>query len=167
MQGYVTVVFTVSLWFAWRNLRLFNHTHQANLLKSVVDDYRRLVEQDAFENYEAELEEWKRKLVGSDMTPVMVYDTKLSSIAQIGHFYDHLGLLLRQGLLDFRLCFEVVPVPYKFWEETEEFRNVMRRVTYAQFWGAFEHLVRRYRVEKRRRERPMPVQEALRRWSGG
>lgn len=165
LQGYVTIVFTVSLWFAWRNLRVFNHTHQAGLLKSITEDYRRLVEQNVFEKYETELEDWQKKLLESDMTPVMVYDTKLSSIAQIGHFYDHLGLLLRQGLLDFHLCFEIVPVPYKFWEDTKELRSVMRRVTYSEFWSSFEYVVRRYQDEKKHRERPVSVQQALRRWS--
>lgn len=163
LQATITSLFAGSLWFAWRNLKLFNHTHQASLLKALVEDYRRLVERDVFDQYHGELEEWQKKLLNSNLAPAMVYNTKLSNLAQIGQFYDHVGILLRQGLLDFHLCFEVIPVPYKFWEDTKDFRAIMKEVTYAEFWDSFEYLVRRYESEREARKRPLSVSQALRR----
>lgn len=171
LQGVVTLFFAASLVVGLWNLRLFHQSHQATLLKGIMEDYRRLVDRGVFDAYEQELQNWREKLKDSEFAPVLAYDTNFTAISQIGHFYDHVGLLLRKGLLDFQLCFEVLPVPYKFWEDTKDFRGVMKRVTYSEFWDHFEEVVDRYQAEKSRRVAPMTVVQALRRtsraWYGG
>lgn len=164
LQGIVTLMFIGSWIVARRNLLVYRQQSQAGLLKHAMDEYRALVVDDVFERYAEELEQWKSALLDSqDLQPTMAYYTKFTHISRIGFFYDHLGLLVRQGLLDFELCFEVVPMPYKFWEDTREFREVMKAATYAEFWDPFEALHDRYVAERRRRGRPPTFSELLRR----
>jgi len=155
LQGFVAAMFGGSLIVGYRNLVIFRHQSQASVLKQAMQDYQALVADDAFEYYQGELESWRTAMLeSSELQPTMAYYTKFTYISRIGFFYDHLGLLVRQGLLDFELCFEVVPMPYKFWNDTAEFRALMKNATYAEFWDPFEHLHNRYMAERARRARP-------------
>ena len=162
LQGVVALLFAGSLAVALRNLALFRHNHQAMLLKSVMDDYRALVADDAFEAYVDELAAWKQEMLNAEgLAPTMAYYTKLSRLSQIGFFYDHVGLLVQQGLLDFALCFEVLPMPYRFWHDTREFRALMKKATYAGFWDPFEYLHDRYERERARRHPPQELSQLI------
>ncbi len=161
LQGVVALLFAGSLLVAQRNLGLFRHNHQAMLLKSGMDEYRALVTQEAFDTYPDELESWRRSLAESELAPTMAYYTRLGTISQIGLFYDWVGLLVRKGLLDFDLCFEVVPMPYKFWADTQEFRAMMKEATYSEFWDPFEYLHGRYVAERRRRTDPPSIRSLI------
>lgn len=160
LQGAVVLLIGGSLLVARRNLVLFRHNHQAMLLKSVMDEYRALVAEDVFDAYPEELASWQRSMEETELAPTMAYYTRLGAISRIGLFYDWVGLLVRDGLLDFELCFEVVPLPFKFWEDTQEFRSLMKSATYAGFWDPFEYLHRRY-LERRASERQRPTLRAL------
>lgn len=158
LQAFVASIFLGSLVVAFRNLVIFRHQAQAAVLKQAMMDYQALVAADAFEHYQAEVERWQTAMLeSSELQPTMAYYTKFTYISQVGFFYDHLGLLVRQGLLDFELCFEVVPMPYKFWNDTAEFREMMKKATYAEFWDPFEYLHDRYMAERARRVEPQPL----------
>ena len=162
LQGVVAFMFGGSLLVARRNLIAFRHHHQSNLLKSVMADYRELVAEGVFDEYQRDLDSWRTELLDSEpLAPKMAYYTRFDRISRIGFFYDHVGLLVRQGLLDFKLCFEVVPMPYAFWKDTREFRAVMKRATYAQFWDPFEYLHDRYERERSVRGRPATLRSML------
>lgn len=162
LQAFVASMFAGSLIVAFRNLVIFRHQSQAAVLKQAMQDYQALVADDAFEHYEAEVERWRTAMLEStELQPTMAYYTKFTYISRIGFFYDHLGLLVRQGLLDFELCFEVVPMPYKFWNDTAEFREMMKKATYAEFWDPFEHLHDRYMAERARRAQPTSIKALI------
>lgn len=160
LQGAVVLLIGGSLLVARRNLVLFRHNHQAMLLKSVMDEYRALVAEDVFDTYPAELASWQHSLEETELAPTMAYYTRLGAISRIGLFYDWVGLLVRDGLLDFELCFEVVPMPFKFWDDTQSFRTLMKSATYAGFWDPFEYLHGRY-LSRRSSQRTRPSLRAL------
>lgn len=162
LQALVTCIFIGSFFIAYHNLRIFRQNHNAMVLKTVMNDYKKLVADEVFDKYPEELESWKYRLLESDFSPTMAYYNQLGIISRIGSFYDYVGMLLQKGLLDFDLCFEMVPFPYKFWEDTQEFRKIMKQATYAEFWDFFESLHNRYRTELAKRQKPHPLEKLLR-----
>lgn len=167
LQATVMVIFVGSLIVARRNLLVYRQQGQASLLKTAMEDYRALVADDVFDNYHQELEEWRASMRDRDgLQPHMAYYTKFSNISRVGFFYDHLGLIVRQGLLDFEMCFEVVPMPYKFWDDTREFRELMKKATYSEFWDPFEYLYDRYMAERRVRGQVADIDVLLARKPG-
>lgn len=157
LQGVVTVLFAASFIVALRNLHLFRNNHNATLIKYVLDEYKMLVAEDVFSRYPEELTTWKSQMEDTSFSPSMSYYTRLNIIARIGSFYEYVGLLVDKRLLDFNLCYEVLPMPYKFWQDMQEFRAIMKQVTYKQFWDYFENLHHKYIEERTKRNAPPPL----------
>jgi hypothetical protein len=153
-QGIITVLFLGSFWIGYKNLREFKKSYMTNTLKSIMDDYQKLINEDAFNCYQQELVTWKNKLADSDFSPTLFYYNTLNHISRIGQFYEHIGLLVRDELVDFDVLFELLPFPFKFWEDTEEFRTLMQEMTYVDFWLHFHYLRQRYLESLNLREPP-------------
>ncbi len=155
LQAIVTCLFIGSFWLGFHNLQIFRQNHHANLLKIIMSDYMSLVQSDVFENYEKDLDEWKKQLIASELSPSKFYYDQLNNLSKIGHYFDHVGLLVNKKLIDFDLVFELLPFPYKFWEDTQEFRKVMQELTYSDFWNQFNYLHEQYMKERAKRDKPL------------
>lgn len=160
-QGIVAVLFLGSFWVGYSNLRAFKKSHLTNTLKTVLDDYQKLVKEEVFNRYPQDLVAWKEKMADSDFSPTLFYYNTLNHISRIGQFYEHVGLLVRDELIEFDVLFELLPFPYKFWEDTIEFRTLMQELTYVDFWLHSQYLHQRYLEARSRREPPQRKAQVL------
>lgn len=160
-QGIVTVMFVGSFWLGYSNLLVFKKSHLTNTLKIIMEDYQKLVNKNSFNLYGQELVTWKSKLIESDFRPYLFYYNTLNHISRIGHFYEYVGLLVRNELIDCDTLFELLPFPYKFWEDTVEFRALMQEMTYEDFWSHFQYLHQCYLEIRSQRESPKHKDEVL------
>lgn len=162
-QGIVAFLFLGSFWIGYRNLREFKKSSTANTLKTIIDDYQKLINDNTFNCYTKELVDWKTKLADTDFSPTLFYYNTFNHISRIGQFYDHVGLLVRDEIIDFNILFELLPFPFKFWEDTSEFRGIMQDVTYVDFWLHFQYLRERYVEVQSMRKPPKRKAEVLKR----
>ena len=160
-QGIITVLFLGSFWIGYKNLREFKKSYMTNTLKTIMDDYQKLTNENAFDGYPQELATWKHRLDDSDFSPTLFYYNTLNHISLIGQFYEHVGLLVRDELVDFDVLYELLPFPHKFWEDTTEFHALMQEMTYMDFWLLFQYLRQRYLEADNRREPPKRKAEVL------
>jgi hypothetical protein len=163
-QGIIVFLFIGSFWIGYKNLREFRKSSTANTLKTIMDDYQKLIHENEFNCYTKELIDWKEKLADTDFSPTLFYYNTFNHISRIGQFYEHVGLLVRDEIIDFNVLFELLPFPFKFWEDTSEFREIMQDVTYVDFWLHFQYLRERYIKARRMREPPRRKIEVLKRF---
>ncbi len=164
LQAFIALLFLGSFIIGVTNLLMFRKNHNASQLKSIMNDYLKMTAEEVFSNYIDDLAQWKTDLAESDVRPRKFYYDQLNNMSRIGHFYEHVGLLVKKRLLDFHLLFELLPFPYKFWEDTEEFRDIMQKLTYSDFWGHFSYLYTRYEAESRNREKPALKAQLLKKY---
>ena len=162
-QGVIALLFLGSFWIGYKNLREFKKLSTANTLKAIMDDYKKLIDDNAFNLYAEELIDWKIKLADSDFSPAFFYYNTFNHTSRIGQFYEHIGLLVRDEIIDFNILFELLPFPFKFWKDTEEFRTLMQEMTYVDFWLHFHYLRQRYLEARELREPPKRKAEVLQR----
>lgn len=160
-QGIITVLFLGSFWVGYGNLLVFKKSYLTNTLKTVMDDYQKLINENAFNCYSQDLMVWKSKMADSDFSPALCYHNTLKHLSRIGQFYEHVGLLVQDELIDYDILFELLPFPYKFWEDTTEFRTLMQEMTYVDFWSHFQYLHHRYLETRSQRERPKHKADVL------
>ncbi len=161
LQGIIAAMFTGSLVVAGHHLRTYKKASTTESLRAILDDYNEMVQEGVFDSYDKDLETWKEKLAASEKAPVNFYLHHLKSISRIGQFYERVGLLVRQDLVNFDLLFEMLPFPDKFWNETQEFRKTMSEITYVDFWNHFESLHRRYENARKNKDEPKDVSSVL------
>ena len=162
-QGVIALLFLGSFWIGYKNLREFKKLSTANTLKAIMDDYQKLIDDNVFNNYTQELADWKSKLADTDFSPTLFYYNTFNHISRIGQFYEHVGLLIRDDIIDFDILFELLPFPFKFWKDTEEFRTLMQEMTYIDFWLHFHYLRQRYVEARELRAPPKRKAEVLQR----
>ncbi|MGE0200118.1 MAG: hypothetical protein AB7P76_04030 [Candidatus Melainabacteria bacterium] len=161
LQSAVATLILFSVIVAWHNLKIFKRSSATTTLKQIMDDYRTLVMDNAFEVYGDDLVNWRENLVNSDFSPHTFYYTQLKKIARIGEFYEYVGVLVRNKLVDFDLLFELLPFPDKFWEDTQEFRTAMQEIMFVEFWNNFIYLHKRYMANRATRSKPKAKKSLL------
>jgi len=160
-QGIIAILFIGSFFVALYNLRVFKNNHNTITLKNVLDDYRALLKSGVFSRYEEDLEKWKTRMASSDFQPMFFYYNEMPCVSEIGQFYELVGVLVRNDLIDLNLLFEILPFPDQFWRITFEFRKAMQEITYEHFWDNFEDLRVRYTMKRKSRKPPKKKREVL------
>lgn len=160
-QIIVVFIFIGSFTIGILNLKAFNVSNRAMTLKNVMDEYKELIRESRFEKYQDELDLWKEKLTDSKLSPHSFYYNRLKNIEAIASFYDYVGVLVKKDIIKFDILFEVLPFPYIFWEDTEEFRDAFQAITYAEMWQNFYYLHNLYMKERSKRETPKKKEKVL------
>lgn len=160
-QGVIALLFLGSFFVALYNLRVFKNNHNTITMKNMLDDYRSLLKNGVFNQYEEDLEKWKSRMASSDFQPMFFYYNEMPYVSEIGQFYELVGVLVRNGIIDLDLLFEILPFPERFWQRTREFRTAMQEMTYEHFWDNFEDLRERYARKRRTRKPPKMKREVL------
>ena len=165
LQLIVALIFVGSLLVGWYNLKVFQRSSSTSTFKLIMDEYRKLIDDHAFDRYPQDLDHWREELVKSDFSPHTFYYTQLNHISRIGEFYEYVGVLVRHRLGSFELLFELLPFPNKFWEDTLEFQAAMQEIMFADFWNNFVYLHDRYVKMRKERSKPRRKQWVLRKES--
>ncbi len=160
-QVIIVFIFIGSFTVGLGNLRAFQRSNNMIILKNVLDDYRKLVDNNAFEAYLDELATWEEDMAASHLTAHSYYYNRLRNIAAIGIFYEHLAVLVNKKIVKFELLFEIMPFPDRFWNDTREFQEKMGAISYADFWKNFEQLHDLYAVEREQRANPRTKKQVL------
>jgi hypothetical protein len=73
---------------------------------------------------------------------------ELAPILDIGGFYEYVGVLVTQGLIDFDLVFELMPMPTEIWESAESLVAGLRNEWIDDFWINWERLIKMYKTQR-------------------
>jgi hypothetical protein len=75
-----------------------------------------------------------------------------SELREVGYHYEYIGILIKRKILPLELCFDLLPFPDKFWNESKEFVNIMREKYLSDFWKNFEYLQEKYKSERKNKK---------------
>jgi hypothetical protein len=139
----------IALIFTAIQIKLAKRTILFNGFKSIYDDHFRIRKH--FEKAVTQREELLTSLkINSNQEDInLLYGKQdYAELREVGYHYEYIGILVKRKILPLELCFDLLPFPDKFWNDSQEFIKVMRENYLPDFWENFEYLKEKYNSER-------------------
>jgi hypothetical protein len=140
----------LALIFTAIQIGLAKKTILLNGFKSIYDDHFRIRKYfDKAVIQRDELINLIKENPSSDDINLIYGKQEYSELREVGYHYEYIGILIKRKILPLELCFDLLPFPDKFWNESKEFVNIMREKYLSDFWKNFEYLQEKYKSERK------------------
>jgi hypothetical protein len=141
----------VTLFLVIRQVDLARNANSFNALKSVYDEnlqIRKLYDEGVIQANKflleiADLEE--------NINIKSIYgQEKYNELREIGYHFEFIGTLVRRKIIPFKVIFDIISFPDDLWLKTNEFRTVMKRSYFRDFWENFGYLNSEFQKERKK-----------------
>jgi hypothetical protein len=75
---------------------------------------------------------------------------KYNELREIGYHFEFIGTLVRRKIIHFKVIFDIISFPDDLWLKTSEFRKVMKRSYFRDFWENFGYLNSDFQRERKK-----------------